>query len=155
MNYVREKTPVLRWLSFQILNAVRESNMHEYSRVYTSLFHTWSLGLSCSSMVVKEQAFMALNYLLLRLEEENQWSPACGGNDLFKRCMEHIAFGELVKLSVKRVEKEMESYPLISTFLQRLLELVGTLSRFGCPIDEPAVPQERGWETYYGFLLGD
>ena len=155
MNYVREKTPVLRWLSFQILDAMREKNVHGCSRVYTSLFHTWSIGLGCSSMVVKEEAFMALNYLLLRLEEENHWSPACGGNDLFKSCMGHIAFDQLVTLSVKRVEKEMESYPLISTFLQHLLELVGTLSRLGCPIDEPAVPQGRGWETYYGFLLGD
>ena len=44
---------------------------------------------------------MALSNLFAS-EEENHWSP---GATIFSLCMEHIAFGELVKLSVKRVEK--------------------------------------------------
>ncbi len=148
MTHAHDTSELLKWLTFLV---VEGQDGRDRLGTYESICKAWCIGLKSCSMIVKEQSFTILNDILTRLE----------GSDILPQCVSHVPVAALVKLAAKRLDKEMESYPVISTFCQRLLEFVANLYRLGFvkdplsrglkgPLDRIAT--HESWETYHGVL---
>ena len=86
----------------------------KYSKkIHLTLVKAWVSGLQSRSMVIKEKVFNALSSIMSAV---HIIPDAILGQKIQIQCLNEIPTADLVELSIRRMGKEMEYYPLISTF---------------------------------------
>ena len=97
----------------------------KYSKkIHLTLVKAWVSGLQSRSMVIKEKVFNALSSIMSAV---HIIPDAILRQKIQIQCLNEIPTADLVELSIRRMGKEMEYYPLISTFCQSLMRLISIL----------------------------